>query len=750
MIADALLHVTAARMVQRTVRGRTRRVMTTVARMPIAITEAHRELEEVARAFLERAGARDAARDLLDAPEESLPRFWDDLVALGWLGLHLPEKYGGSGYGLPELVVVLQELGRALAPGPFLPAVLASSVLAAAGDDAQQAVLLPELADGARIGALGVAGSVAYGGSVANGSCVVLGPALADRFLLVAGEDVLVVERDTPGCTVQLGGDLDPTRRSGRVHLDGVEVPPELMLRGAAGVARDLARLLLGAEAAGGAQECVDRATEYAKVRQQFGRPIAMFQAVKHHCANMLVASEMATAAVWDAARAFAAGGDQFSVAAAVAAVEAMPAFLRNAQLNIQVHGGVGFTWEHDGHMLLRRAAALAAFSDHEAAARTVVDSGLAGVQREFGIDLPPEAEPIRSTTRAIAEELATLDEREQRARLIDSGYVQPHWPKPWGREASALEQLVIDEEFARAGVQRPQFGITAWVILTIIAHATPDQIARWVRPTLAGDLVWCQLFSEPEAGSDAAGVRTRATRVDGGFLVNGQKVWTSGAQYCHRGLATVRTNPDVAKHDGITTVVIDMHADGVEVRPLREASGASMFNEVFFTDVFVPDDDVVGPVDGGWTVARATLGNERVSIGSGVGVGFSIDMLRLFREHGTGKDGISTAVGEHLAEAHVLRLLNLRSAERAVAGGEPGPEGNVTKLISAEHMQRSADLALRMIGPDVALLEGDGGMVAMVLIFSRAMTIAGGTSEITRNQIGERILGLPRDPLIK
>ena len=159
--------------------------------------------------------------------------------------------------------------------------------------------------------------------------------------------------------------------------------------------------------------------------------------------------------------------------------------------------------------------------------------------------------------------------------------------------------------------------GITGWVILTLIQHSTADQIERWVQPQLDGDLVWCQLFSEPDAGSDAAGVRTKATRVDGGFVINGQKVSTPGAQSCHRGLATVRTDFDVAKHDGITTVVIDMHAEGVDVRPLREASGASMFNEVFFNDVFVPDDDVVRPVNGGWTVARSTLGNEQVDIGS-------------------------------------------------------------------------------------------------------------------------------------
>ena len=179
--------------------------------------------------------------------------------------------------------------------------------------------------------------------------------------------------------------------------------------------ARDVARALVSAEAAGGAQECVERATAYAKVRQQFGRPIAMFQAVKHHCANMLVASELGTAAVWDAARAAEGGGDQFALAAAVAAVQSLPAFLRNAQLNIQVHGGIGFTWEHDGHMLLRRAATLVALFDAEAAARDVTAFGLAGTTRELGLDLPPEAEALRVTTRAVAEELAALPEAEQR-----------------------------------------------------------------------------------------------------------------------------------------------------------------------------------------------------------------------------------------------------------------------------------------------------------------------------------------------
>ncbi|MGV0554895.1 acyl-CoA dehydrogenase family protein, partial [Mycobacterium kansasii] len=173
-------------------------------------------------------------------------------------------------------------------------------------------------------------------------------------------------------------------------------------------------------------------------------------------------------------------------------------------------------------------------------------------------------------------------------------------------RAADAVEQLVIEEEFRAAGIKRPDYGITGWVILTLIQHGTPWQIERFVEKALRKDEIWCQLFSEPDAGSDAASIKTRATRVDGGWKINGQKVWTSGAHYCARGLATVRTDPDAPKHAGITTVIVDMKAPEVEVRPLRQITGGSDFNEVFFNDLFVPDEDVVGEPNSGWTVARA------------------------------------------------------------------------------------------------------------------------------------------------
>jgi alkylation response protein AidB-like acyl-CoA dehydrogenase len=287
-------------------------------------------------------------------------------------------------------------------------------------------------------------------------------------------------------------------------------------------------------------------------------------------------------------------------------------------------------------------------------------------------------------------------------------------------------------------------------VILTLIQHGTDDQVARWVQPALDQQVIWCQLFSEPDAGSDAAGVKTKATRVDGGWLVNGQKVWTSGAHEAGFGLATVRTDPDVPKHSGITTMVIDMKGPGVEVRPLKMPTGNSEFNEVFFTDVFVPDDDVVGVVDQGWTVARATLGNESVSLGGSDGYSLGGDMLfGSFDAHPERLAGGTARIGGYQAKVAAVETLGVRSAQRAVAGGGPGPEGAVTKLVQSENMQEMAIMQLELAGSDAAFLDGPGAIASNLALVNRALAIAGGTSEIKRNQIGERLLGLPRDPLL-
>ncbi|MDR3659456.1 MAG: acyl-CoA dehydrogenase [Mycobacterium sp.] len=718
--------------------------------MGIAVTEEHRELEKIARSFLGAQKARLLSRELLDAPSESLPTFWSELAELGWLGMHIPEQYGGSGFGLPELVVVTEELGRAVAPGPFLPTVITSTVIATLGSAEQRARLLPGLAGGTAVAAVAFSSEITLRKGVAHGDAgVALGAGVADLLLIAAGCDVLVVEATRPGVVIDVPTNLDPTRRSGHVTFNNVSISSEHVISGAASRALAIGRLLAAAEAVGGAQDCLDAAVGYAKVREQFGRTIGTFQAVKHHAANMLVHAELATAAAWDAARADTLDDARFG--AAVAAAHAIHGQIFNAENNIQLHGGIGFTWEHDAHLYLRRARTLAALTAAGAdPLADVVDAQRAGWAHGASFALPAEAAEHRTAARAAVATLSALPADKQRDFLVDSGYLVPHWPKPWGRDAGVLEQLAIEEEFR--DVERPDLGITGWVTLTIAQAGTDDQRERWVEPVLRGEIMWCQLFSEPDAGSDAAAVRTSAKKVDGGWLVTGQKVWTSLAQYCQWGLATVRTDADAPKHAGVTMMAIDMKSSGVTVNPLRGLTGTAHFNEVFFDEVFVPDADVVGDVNKGWLVARATLGNERLSIGGGSGAqtGFTADDLISLLDAAPPHQaaGLLGRAGSVLAEGHTLRLLNLRRISRAIAGTGPGPEGNVTKLVVAEQGQRLTELAMELAGP--AAVTGQAPALTQSYLGYRAMTIAGGTSEITRNTIAERILGLPRDPLLK
>ncbi|MCP4002817.1 MAG: acyl-CoA dehydrogenase [bacterium] len=720
--------------------------------MSIALGEEHRELARVARAFLNSHEARAESRALLEEPGERLPSFWKEMAELGWMGLHIDEALGGQGFGLPELSIVLEELGFAMAPGPFLPTTLAAALLGECGSESARGAFLPGLADGSLVGAVGLGGDLTFGaeGRLAGSAGLVLGAELAGLLLVCVGDDVALLEPDQSGVSIEYRKNLDPSRRAAAVDCDAVQVPPANVLLGARLALERLARTLSAAEAAGGARACMEMATEYAKVRVQFGRPIGTFGPVKHHCTNMLVATEQATAGAWGAARADL-DDEQAELAAAVANCLALPAFVFCAKQNIQVHGGIGYTWEHDAHLYLRRGVALEALMGPVDRAREdVVRLMGRGVRTKATIELPPEADAFRDEVRTFVDSYRKLPEEDKRKAISDSGYLMPHWPRPWGRDAGPIEQLVIEQEFA--GVRRPDMGISGWNTLTIAQHGSPEQVERFVRPSMEGEIEFCQLFSEPGAGSDAAAVQTRGVKVDGGWRVSGQKVWTSGAHLCNRGFATVRTNPDAAKHQGISMMVIDMHAEGVEVRPLRQITGHSHFNEVFFDQVFVPDEDVVGPVDQGWVVARSTLGNERVSLGGGTdgGMAGGPDLIALQQKFAGEDPGTAREVGAAQAETESIGLMNLRGVIRAVEGSEPGAEANVTKLLGSEVVQRKGALAARIAGPLSAVREGEEKRLGTWLMATLGATIGGGTSEILRNQIAERLLDLPRDPLIK
>ncbi len=537
-------------------------------------------------------------------------------------------------------------------------------------------------------------------------------------------------------------------------------VPEERILEGTTSEqVRQCALLVASAEAVGGARWCLDCAAEHARTRTQFGRPIGQFQGVKHRLADMLASVEQAVAAVWDAAlvidverqagRGFC--GDQSNLAVPVAATLALDGYVEAAKGAIQVLGGMGFTWEHDAHIHLRRATTLRQLSGGTAPLRArVAEVALVGGRRSLTVDLPAEAEAHRAALAPVVADIAAIDDPvEQRRALADQGLLVAHWPAPWGRDADAVEQLVIDQLCSETGLQRPNLAVAAWALPTIIAHGTPEQCERWVTPTLRGDVVWCQLFSEPGAGSDLAALATRATRVDGGWSLTGQKVWTSVAQRADMGICLARTNPEVPKHRGITYFLVDMRSPGLEVRPLREITGAALFNEVFLDDCMVPDDCVVGEVDGGWRLARTTLANERVSLSSDSAFGGALEgVLGRLAAHPELNDPVTRdRLGLLLAEAQSLAQLGVRATLRSLGGLEPGPESSLGKLLGAEFEQRVHEFGLDTCGPDGALTAGEAALSAHGMLQSRCLTIAGGTSEVQRNVIGERLLGLPRDP---
>ncbi len=735
--------------------------------MSLAISEEHEALQAATRRWLDTHCPPTVPRALLDADGEELQPVWKELAAQGWLGIHLPERWGGQGYGLFELAVVLEQTGRSLLPGPLLPTVAVSALVAEAGTEAQAGELLPGLADGSTTAALAVGDGLleavdraADGGLVVSGQLrPVLGAATASVTLLPV--------RDGGGsvvwCLVDIGpgaeaaqvvalDSLDPTRRVGLITAERVTIPATRQLAALSTErVRQVAVALSAAELAGGARWCLETASEYAKVRRQFGRPIGQFQAVKHRLADMLVRVEQMTALAWDAALAAASGpSEEAALALSAAGAFVFDGYVDCAKDCIQLLGGIGFTWEHDAHLHLKRAlAARQLLGDTDRFLTEVIDRSLSGTRRSLNADLPEESDRARAELAPVFDGLRGLEGADRRRALVDAGLAVPHWPHPWGRDANAVEQVVIDQELAEAGLSRPHIGVGAWALPVIIAHGTPEQQDRWVRPTLLGELKWCQLFSEPGAGSDLASLTTRAERAEGGWVLNGQKVWTSMARESDWGICLARTDPSVPKHDGITYFIVDMRSRGLDIRPLREITGDAMFNEVFIDDVFVPDDCVIGAVGDGWKIARATLANERVSMSSGSTFGIGVEsLIRLMaRQDAPVPEGSRLRLASLLVEAQSLGIMAHRSTLRTLAGTDPGPGVSVRKLLGAEHEQRVQEMGLVMFGPEGAAFDGHAQRWAHGFLVTRCLTIAGGTSEIQRNVIAERLLGLPRDP---
>ncbi|MBO0512293.1 acyl-CoA dehydrogenase [Streptomyces beijiangensis] len=723
--------------------------------MGIGITQEQRELADAVRGWLARNVPVEEVRKLLDAPggAAARPAYWDGIAAQGLLGVHLPERYGGGGGDLEELAVVLEEAGRAALPGPFLASALASVVLERAGGCGD---LVAALAAGERIGAVALGTGTMTAVAVEGGGYLLDG--VAPPVLSGAHADVVVLAAESAHGTVWLAVDTDrlavraqesadPTRPTAEVSAGGVEVAGGRVLAGLDSVlVRDLAGVLYAADACGTAAWALETAASYAKVREQFGRPIGQFQAIKHLCADMLVRVEQARALAWDAARAAGDAAGARGLAAALAAGTALDAAYSCAKDCIQVLGGIGFTWEHDAHLYLRRAVvARQLLGAGDAWRLRAVRLAAEGARRELRLELPPEAAGYRAAARAVLGEVREMDPGAARRALAPSGYAAPYLPEPYGLGAGPVQQLAVQEELKASGVRVSDLGIGTWVVPSLLAYGTKVQQERYVAATLRGDLGWCQLFSEPGAGSDLASLRTKAEKVEGGWRVNGQKVWTSSAHSADYGILLARTDPEAPKHKGLTYFVVDMkRTPGIDVRPLKEITGESLFNEVYFDDVLLPEDAVVGDVGGGWKVARNTLGNERVHMADQLTFDVGLEALI---ERAAELDGAYRArIGVLAAEAHALGCIGLRTTMQQVSGLEPGAGASVRKLVQTPHQQKVAELALELLGPAGAVREGAGERAVHGFLMARCLTIAGGTTQVQLNVVAERILGLPRD----
>jgi 3-oxochol-4-en-24-oyl-CoA dehydrogenase len=693
---------------------------------------------ELVRDWAARSGATAAIRDVEQGKPDAWRPVFDGLAGLGLFGVAVPEDVGGAGGRIADLCVMVDEAAKALVPGPVATTALATLVVS----DPQ---LRAALASGERTAGVALNGDVEFDNATSRASGIVpwvLGAsdkAGESLLLLPADGNWLLIDATAEGVTVEPVAATDFSRSLARVVLTSA---PATAIKTAGDRVADLAATVLAAEAAGITRWALDTAVSYAKVREQFGKPIGSFQAIKHLCAEMLCRAEQVAVAAADAAHAAAdADHHQLSIASAIAAGVGIEAAKANVKDCIQVLGGIGITWEHDAHLYLRRAHGIGQFlGGAERWLRRTAELTQAGVRRRLSIDLSDVAD-LRPQIADAVTEIGALPEDKRQVALAEAGLLAPHWPAPYGRGAGPAEQLLIDQEMLSAGVLRPDLVIGWWAAPTILEHGTPEQVQRFVPATLRGEIFWCQLFSEPEAGSDLASLRTKAVRVEGGWKLTGQKVWTSRAHDAQWGVCLARTDPDAPKHKGITYFLVDMSAPGILIRPLREITGAALFNEVFLDGVFVPDEMVVGAVDDGWRLARTTLANERVAMAAGTALGNPMEELLA-----TVTDvDLDVAQQDRLARliitAQAGSLLDQRIAQLAVGGQDPGAQSSVRKLIGVRYRQALSEY--RMDLTDGAGVVEDA--TVHDFLNTRCLTIAGGTEQILLTLAAERLLGLPR-----
>lgn len=743
--------------------------------MPIALTNDQIELAASVSKFVARvAPVLESRKHFQEFSQGSRPSYWDALVDMGLHAISIPESFGGQGGKLEDLAVVIDESGFGLLPGALLPTVIASAVVVEGAGAVRDAVMnkFVQGATGAIVPpSAGIQGKLQDDGTwILNGTThPIIG--LLSAEILVVGVKVgaqnawFVLDSVTPGVSRETVPATDLTRDAGTLVLNNFVVDSASQITNLdEDRTRAISLTLLAAESAGLMRWALETSVAHAKIRTQFDKPIGSFQAVKHKCARLMVTTELAAAAAWDAAISLDQDALQQKRATLTAHLMALGTAVDALTEAVSLHGGIAFTWEHDLHLYLRRAISVAAAAGPAVVAAQELGTLAGTVDRKIEVDLPEEDPLFRKEIADKLDKALSLSAQDpnsdaektgmtigvspspRRTYLADQGLVSSHWPKPWGLGATPTEQVIISQEFAKRGMQQLTTVIGEWVLPTVFAHGSEFQQEKFALPSLRGEIIWCQLFSEPGAGSDLAGLSTKAKKVDGGWQIDGQKVWTSSAHEADWGICLARTDSDVPKHKGLSYFLVDMKSPGINVRPLKLSNETFELNEVFLDAVFVPDNLLVGEPGDGWKLATTTLSNERTSIAGSLASGYESPLQDILEsgEFATSQADVEQALGRVTAKGEAIGALNLRETLKRLNGLNPGAGGSIAKVAAAVLARESADAALNLVG-NAGISSQSPADIVKVELGLPASIIGGGTVEIQYNIIAERILQLPR-----
>ncbi|PPJ18766.1 acyl-CoA dehydrogenase [Nocardia nova] len=746
----------------------------------VADTEEQRSLVETIAQLLGRHWGPGSAHKLVQDPDRvSEVTLWSELAQMGVAGLPIPESLGGSGGSWADFAVAAEALGSVVAPAPVIAVAGALGALSApnvAGGD-----LLAQIASGRVVPAVAwtehtgmpavagrfeaVAGDHPGRVMVSGTAELILAPEAEVVLALADGESgpllIVVPTSDAQAVRIERIQSLDLLRPLGAVNLQ--RAAGTVLATGddaVAAIRRSLvtAGLALAADLTGVASHCLWAAVDYAATREQFGKPIGAFQAVKHKCADMLARVELARATAREVAGLLdsGAGAAALDQAVALALLESVTAAQHVTADYIQVLAGVGFTWEHEAHLYYRRAGAAAPLFGGTSAARERLDPTRHAAASTVAAEVTPGS-PAAELAAAV-ETLLPLH-REQwgaddsfparlswQQRLHAAGWIAPHWPEEFGgRGLSIVDQVACDQVLAgsRAPLLAGVLGVNN-VAPTLMHYGTPEQ-REHLAAIQAGTEVWCQGFSEPGSGSDLASLRTRAVLEGDEFVINGQKIWTSEGMEATHCLLLVRTDPQAPPHKGISALLVPMDSAGITRRPITQITGEGGFAEVFFDDVRVPHTALLGPLHEGWKVTMTTLGFERAGVIMMAGrlEQTVLDLVAALAGHELAPHA-RAELTDRLGEARAVGLLGKRALGRIAAGGTPGAEHSVIKLVWSTTMQTIGDTHLRVLGP-AAITSATGAAAQHDYLMSRSSTIAGGTTEIMRNILAERVLGMPK-----